>query len=407
MNEKNANIQFLSKGLGLATKANTGVSLHCHSLHSKELLDFVPYYACRIPVVKYLWKREMRRRRRLGHVPDFTTGYWEPPLTGHDVLTSECKNLEKLGLNGIVSITDHDSINANLELKADAADLELPISMEWTVPFQNAFFHIGVHNLPANRANEIADRLVAYTKAPGPPNDTALTSLFERLNDIADLLVVFNHPIWDIEMIGQEAHENALRVFLSHHSKWIHAIEVNGFRSWSENSVAIKLAEAVGLPVVSGGDRHCCHPNTMFNTTNASTFAEFVSEVRYDHFSRIAVTPEYHTPLPSRQLASMRQILADYDHFPTGRQLWSDRVFLDGRDGKGMRSLTDQWDGNRPAWTFLAMLILRLMANSMSRQVIEVLVGDVDVGRNEVVSSNLENTLEVVLRTGNLNPKSI
>src|ERR1041385_5884449 len=107
------NVYFLERGEGLSEMADTGVSLHCHTLHSKELIDFVPYYASRIPVASYFWRREMRRLGRLNAVPDFKTGHWTPPLNGHEVFDAERKNLAAFGLDGIVSITDHDSINAN------------------------------------------------------------------------------------------------------------------------------------------------------------------------------------------------------------------------------------------------------------------------------------------------------
>ena len=45
------NLYFLKRGERLNNVAWTGVSLHCHTLHSKELLDFVPYYAERISIV--------------------------------------------------------------------------------------------------------------------------------------------------------------------------------------------------------------------------------------------------------------------------------------------------------------------------------------------------------------------
>jgi hypothetical protein len=111
-------------------------------------------------------------------------------------------------------------------------------------------------------------------------------------------------------MIGQQAHEDALERFVTQHARWIHALEINGFRSWAENQAVVELAEAIDKPIVSGGDRHCCQSNTMINITDARSFAEFVAEIRTDGFSRIAVKPEYKDPLPSRQLRSIAQILA-------------------------------------------------------------------------------------------------
>jgi hypothetical protein len=375
------NVCFLNAGENLSQIASTGVSLHCHTLHSKELLDFVPYYAERIPVASFFWRREMRRLD--GKRPDFKAGYWEPPLAGQEVFESETKSLAALGLEAIVSITDHDSINANLELRRDLDAHLAPISLEWTVPFEKAFFHIGVHNLPIKGAKEITKDLLDYSNSRNGPDSARLHELFAMLNELPGVLVVLNHPIWDIEMIGQQAHEHALARFVAEHGKWIHAFEINGFRSWSENQAVIRLADAFGLPLISGGDRHCCQSNTMINVTNADSFDEFAGEIRNDGYSRIAVTHQYHVPLPSRQLRSIAQILGNYSNFPEGRRIWSDRVFLDFHDGTGLRSLTEHWNGQRPAWTYIAFCALSVLAHPAVRSLIALTVGDHDIGRNE------------------------
>ncbi|MGQ0540923.1 MAG: PHP domain-containing protein [Blastocatellia bacterium] len=378
------NVRFLERGEKLSNAAMTGVSLHCHTLHSKELLDFVPYYAERIPVVSYFWRREMRRHmERDGRLPDFTKGYWAPPLTGHDVFGMEAKSMRRLGLDAIVSITDHDSINANLELLHDIDGKKAPVSMEWTVPFEEAFFHIGVHNLPVDRAEAITSELLAYTHAKGKPDNARLHQIFEMLNEIPETLVVLNHPIWDIEMIGQQTHERLLARFVAEHAKWMHALEINGFRSWDENQLVVDMAEAIGLPLVSGGDRHCCQSNTMINITDAGSFDEFAAEIRDDGYSRIAIMPEYNDPLPSRQLRSMAQILGNYSHFPEGRRIWSDRIYLDYQDGEGLKSLTERWNGRIPKWTYFAFAALSALGHPIMQPMIALTVGDTDIGRDE------------------------
>jgi len=385
MKNKAGNVFFLERGERLDGRAVTGVSLHCHTLHSKELLDFVPYYAERIPVASFFWKREIRHyKEQNGSVPDFKSGYWEPPLTASEVFESESKNLASMGLNSIVSITDHDSINANLELRRTKDASCAPISLEWTVPFENAFFHVGVHNLPIELAKVISRDLLEYSFSNGGPDSKRLAELFEMLNELPGVLVVLNHPIWDIEMIGQQEHERALSRFIDHHTQWIHALEINGFRSWQENQMVIELAESLDKPVISGGDRHCCQANTMVNITNAASFEEFVNEIRTDGHSRVVVTPGYHISLPVRQLRSMAQILANYKHFPDTRRLWSDRVFLDYHDGKGLRSLTKSWNGHRPLWSYFAFFALSMLAHPIMEPFISLTVGDNDIGREEI-----------------------
>lgn len=402
MKQQSAEIQMFERDRPAADAA-TGVSLHCHTLFSKELLDFVPYYAERIPVAAQFWKRAMRRRHeKFGRVPDFKLGYWEPPLDPKGVVCSETERMSSLGLDAIVSITDHDSINAGLELNETNA----PVSMEWTVPFRGAFFHVGVHNLPPAEAREIADHLLAYTFAAGYPDEDRLTALLEMLGKYEGVLVVFNHPIWDIEMIGQQAHERALSQFLGLFKANIHALEINGFREWNENQRVIDLAARLGLPIVSGGDRHCCRPNTMINLTDATTFADFVYEIRVERRSRIAVMPEYHAPLPSRQLASISQIMSDSAEFGEHRRLWSDRVHLDSGDGRGMISLTEQWNGQRPLWTHAALAAVRLLAHPVLRPAISAFVGDLDIGREDG-SRHGHELIPTTLISENLKPRSI
>lgn len=385
MKHNTEEVHFLERGESLSETAKTGISLHCHTLHSKELLEFVPHYARRIPVASYFWRRQMKRHAEENRPwPDFKSGYWEPPLAAHDVFGHERTSLNGLGLErAMISITDHDNINANLELRSTINRSVAPISLEWTVPFENAFFHIGVHNLPCDEAKEIAADLLAYTHAAGAPDDRRLDELFARLNELSEVLIVLNHPVWDIEMIGQSEHEAALACFMERHAKWIHALEINGFRSWNENQAVIELAEAADKPIISGGDRHCLQSNTMINITNAGSFDEFVSEIKNGHFSRIVVTPDYYVPLPSRQLRSIAQILGTHKHFEEGRRVWSDRVFLDYHDDKGLRSLTEHWQGRRPAWTYVAFFILRVLAHQAVQPLIELTVGDKDIGRNE------------------------
>lgn len=352
MNLKQTRLHILHKPKDLSATAKTGVSLHCHTQHSKELLDFIPYYAAKIPVVSYFWEKECRRylEREGKSLPNFTTGYWSPPLTGSEVYESEKEQMNRAGLDAIVSITDHDCISANLEINEKIANDTAPISMEWTVPFEYAFLHVGVHNLPPERAVEITEQLLAYSAATENPDNQKLHEIFALLNETPEILVVLNHPIWDIEMIGDERHAALLKSFIAEHGRWIHALEINGFRSWSENKAVMEMAETLGYPLVTGGDRHCCQTNTVINLTDAKTFAEFAEEIRVDKYSEIVLMPEYREPLHARQAASIAQIVKNYPEFPVGRQRWFDRVHIDAEDGLGVRPLSDHWKGGGPQW---------------------------------------------------------
>lgn len=371
MRLKQTRLHVLRKPEDLSKKAKTGVSLHCHTLFSKEILDFVPYYAAKIPVVSYFWKKERERfLEREGKELDFSTGYWSPPFTGHQVRQFEEEQMNKFGLEAVVSITDHDCIDANLELNETNTENNAaasPISMEWTVPFEYAFFHVGVHNLPPERAVKITEQLLDYTYSKEKPSKEKLRELFDLLNGMPEVLIVLNHPLWDIEMIGQERHEDLLKLFVKEHLHHVHAFEINGFRSWSENKAVIKLAESLNIPLVSGGDRHCGKANTVINLTNAKTFAEFAEEIRLGKRSEVVLMPEYRQPLHSRQAESIAEIIKYYPEFTAGRQRCFDRVHFDTGDGSGVQPLSAHWKGSGPQWLRWAIWTVGILGHKSMR----------------------------------------
>lgn len=353
----------------LSANAKTGVSLHCHTEYSEEMLGFITHYAEKLPIINFFWHRERdkyeaREQRKL----DFGTSYWSPPLAPHDVFRIEQEQIERVNLAPIVSLTDHDSIKATLEVNKLEPASDAPISMEWTVPFEYGFFHVGVHNLPKDRAEELTATLLDFTFNEANHTDAKLTEMFALLNEFPGVLVVLNHPLWDIEIVGRERHEELLSMFIERHVRWIHAFEVNGFRSWSENKGVIDLAESIGMPLVTGGDRHGCKPNTVINITRASTFEEFALEVRTEKRSEVVLMPAYEQPLHSRQMESFGEILSHYPLFRTGRQKWFERVFFDNGDGLGPRPLSDYgWVRGGPFWLRCAVWTLGVMGGPTVR----------------------------------------
>ena len=164
MNLKRTRLHILHEPKDLGKEATTGVSLHCHTEHSKELLDFVPHYAAKLPVISYFWNKERKKHlANRGKEIDFTGAYWSPPMTADEVYNLEKAHINESGLEAVTSITDHDSIDANLQINQHTANERAPISMEWTVPFEFGFFHVGVHNLPKERAVELTKTLLDYT----------------------------------------------------------------------------------------------------------------------------------------------------------------------------------------------------------------------------------------------------
>ena len=357
-------LHILSKSDQLISKAATGISLHCHTEHSQESLDFLPVYADRIPVIASLWRQEYKRyRERERRCIDFSSAYWTPPLTPELVYSTEIDQISHAGLNAIVSITDHDSIAANLIVNSVNAAQRAPISMEWTVPFDRGFFHLGIHNLPHKDPSAIVNPLLKYTHDPSIRSASKLNELFSLLHEIPGVLIILNHPLWDIEMVGTETHEWLLAEFLKKHGRWIHALEINGFRSWSENKATLEMAESLGLPVVAGGDRHGCSPNTVINITNSYTFDEYAADIRNRRRNEVALMPQYERPLISRQLESFAEILGDFPELGADRTLWTQRMFFDIGDGKGLRSVSELGVIRGPFWMRSAIRVLGVLGS--------------------------------------------
>ena len=180
MNLKQSKLHILSRPEDLSERARTGVSLHCHTEHSKEMLDFVPHYADKLPIINYFWHKEQEKYlAKEGKGIDFSTAYWSPPMSGASVYDIECTQMANAGLEPIVSVTDHDSINACLEVNETRENHRAPISLEWTVPFNYGFFHVGVHNLPRENAVEITETLLNYTFGDDPTDEVGFQAVNE------------------------------------------------------------------------------------------------------------------------------------------------------------------------------------------------------------------------------------
>jgi hypothetical protein len=305
----------------------TGVSLHSHTMHSKERLGRLPTYLAKIPLVHFYLEREVGRLHLYeGRIFDFNKFYWTPPLSPRESYELESGQIEqKLGLSALVSISDHDNIEAGMHLRMLEATKNAPISVEWTVPYEETKFHIGVHNLPPGWALAWNDAMREFT---ANPREAQLETLLAELNECSSVLVVLNHPYWDAESIGAEHHRRLLHSFLGKFPSRIHALELNGMRSRRENLEVLALGEAIGMPVVSGGDRHGCEPNAALNLTRATSIEQFVLEVREERRSEIVLMPQFYEALQLRLLENTWHALCDAPG-EFGRRHWMTRVFIE------------------------------------------------------------------------------
>src|SRR5579863_423745 len=95
-----------------------GVSLHSHTNQSKETLDFLANLGGRYGIVRPLLARMERRAAAMyGLRVDYAASYWTPPLTPRLAFDLESGQIEKLDLHSMVSITDHDNIEAPMLLR--------------------------------------------------------------------------------------------------------------------------------------------------------------------------------------------------------------------------------------------------------------------------------------------------
>ena len=138
-------VTFAWKNPELAGQFGSGVCLHGHTMHSEECLSFLPRYLHQAPGISQILKGYQRGPERV----DFERAFWTPPLSPASALRLERRQIEKLGLRSLVSLTDHDNIEAGMSLITGTDIREIPISVEWTVPFDRSIFHFGIHNLPS------------------------------------------------------------------------------------------------------------------------------------------------------------------------------------------------------------------------------------------------------------------
>ena len=163
----NASISYLWRDKDASRGFRTGVSLHSHTNQSKETLDFLANFGNQYPVMRPLLARLERRAKEMHGVSvNYAASYWTPPMTPKLAFDLESRQIEMLGLASMVSISDHDNINAPMLLRTVPSARHIPVSVEWSAPYGAQSFHLGVHNLPSARAQEWMATLAEFTANP-------------------------------------------------------------------------------------------------------------------------------------------------------------------------------------------------------------------------------------------------
>ena len=339
---------------------SAGVSLHSHTNQSKETLDFLANLGQRYAIIRPILARlERRAKEEFGLRVNYAAAYWTPPMTPRLAFDLESRQIEKLGLYPMVSLTDHDNIEAPMLLRTIPSARRIPVSVEWSVPYGGVQdFHIGIHNLPSNRAREWMRTLAEFTACP---KQERLKDILVALNDEPNVLVVFNHPMWDLFLVGREKHQFLVNEFLQKYGAHLHALELNGLRNWEENRSVRRLAQQWNMLLISGGDRHGVEPNANINLTNATSFTEFVQEIRRKRVSNVLFMPQYAEPWKHRLLQSTLDAIRDYPDFPQGSRKWDERAYHPDANGI-MRPLKEIWPHGRTPfsihWTIKAVQML-------------------------------------------------
>jgi hypothetical protein len=336
-----SNVSYLWRDRGAARGFRSGVSLHGHTNQSHETLDLLANLGSQYPLIRPLLTRmETRALSRSGLRVDYAASYWTPPMTPMLAFNLEKRQIEQLGLEAMVSLSDHDNIRAPMLLRSVPSARRIPVSVEWSAPYGGVQdFHLGIHNLPSARAAEWMRTFADFTRRP---SDARLTEILAALHAEPDVLVVFNHPLWDLFLVGKERHEFLVNEFLLKNGNFIHALELNGLRHWEENRAVRSLAEKWNMLLISGGDRHGVEPNANLNLTDAGSFTEFVHEIRREKRSNLLFMPQYAQPWKHRLLQSTLDAVRTYPDFPAGSRTWDERVYHPDASGV-MRPLSEIW----------------------------------------------------------------
>jgi len=340
------NLWWFGRQRSVVRDFRTGVSIHSHTNNSRESLEFIERLFETYGLYRHLMRQGRKKAKQNGMQINLSRAYWTPPMCPRTAFDCEKGQIEnKLELRAMVSITDHDSIAAPLLLRVVPEARTIPVSTEWSVPFRASMIHLGIHNLPSARAQELFDQMSACTRSR---NEEDICDLLSSLHAIPQVLIVFNHPLWDLYSNPRVIFEQDLEVFLGKCGGYLHAFELNGLRRWDENQRVMKLAARWNQILISGGDRHGTEPNANVNLTNASSFTEWVEELRVERLSNIMFMPQYDEPLPLRFYQTFMDAIREYPEHPEGLVRWDQRAYHPDEVGD-IKPLGALWENVPPA----------------------------------------------------------
>ena len=106
-------------------------------------------------------------------------------------------------------------------------------------------------------------------------------------------------------------------------------------------------------------------PNANVNLTNATSFTEFVHEVRRQKRSNVLFLEQYAEPWKHRILQSTIDAIRYYPDFPQGSRSWDNRVFHPDAAGV-VRPLSELWPkGSAPRLIGLGLALVQAMGQGL------------------------------------------
>ena len=149
----------------------TAVSLHSHTSESRESLSSVAKFGSQYALMRRLMARlERRSEANHGLHTNYKASFWTPPLAPKRAFDLESQQIEKLDMAPMVSLTDHDNLRAPQALRCIAGLQSTPVSVEWTAPYGEQSFHLGIHNLPAATATRMDGNSRRLYRQPQRPS---------------------------------------------------------------------------------------------------------------------------------------------------------------------------------------------------------------------------------------------
>ena len=238
----NSSISYLWRDQKAPRGFRTGVSLHSHTNQSQETLDFLANFGNQYPLTRPLMSRLERRSEADSRDAHQLCGQLLDAADDPQAGLRSGKQPDREARPGADGLHHRPRQYQGAHAAAHGSQRAPAFRSRWSGARPTA---------ACSRSTS------AFTTCPAPgdrvdgrpstdftanPSDARLTEILAALDKEPNVLVVFNHPMWDLYMIGKEKHEFLVNEFLQKNGAFLHALELNGLRHWDENRAVRRLA---------------------------------------------------------------------------------------------------------------------------------------------------------------------